>query len=85
MAEPPMRTILPREKYKEPQQRSNFYKQVLQRVAHLPGVVSAGYSTSVPLSWKELTPAIRSDEFTVRNLAERLKSLKRDTWQAIRR
>ena len=47
-----MRTILPREKYKEPQVRDNFYQQVLQRVAHLPGVASAGYSTSVPLSWK---------------------------------
>ncbi|HKU76655.1 MAG TPA: ABC transporter permease [Pyrinomonadaceae bacterium] len=47
-----MRTILPREKYKELQVRDNFYQQVLQRVAHLPGVVSAGYSTSVPISWK---------------------------------
>jgi len=47
-----MRTILPREKYKEPQQRDNFYQQVLQRVEHLPGVVSAGYSTSIPLAWK---------------------------------
>jgi predicted permease len=47
-----MRTILPREKYKEPQLRDNFYSHVLQRVAHLPGVVSAGYSTSVPISWK---------------------------------
>jgi putative ABC transport system permease protein len=47
-----MRTILPREKYKEPQPRDNFYQQVLQRVEHLPGVVAAGYSTSVPLAWK---------------------------------
>src|SRR5215213_5503461 len=47
-----MRTILPREKYKEPQQRDNFYQQVLQRVENLPGVVSTGYSTSIPLSWK---------------------------------
>jgi putative ABC transport system permease protein len=47
-----MRTILPREKYKEKQLRDNFYQQVLQRVEHLPGVVSAGYSTSVPLLWK---------------------------------
>jgi putative ABC transport system permease protein len=47
-----MRTILPREKYKEPQQRTNFYQQVLQRAEHLPGVVAAGYSTSVPLAWK---------------------------------
>ena len=47
-----MRTILPREKYKEPQQRDNYYQQVLQRVEHLPGVVSAGYTTSIPLAWK---------------------------------
>ncbi len=47
-----MRTVLPREKYKEPQLRDNFYRQVLERVQHLPGVVSAGYTTSVPLSWK---------------------------------
>ena len=47
-----MRTILPREKYREPQLRDNFYQQVLQRVEHLPGVTAAGYSTSVPLAWK---------------------------------
>jgi putative ABC transport system permease protein len=47
-----MRTILPREKYHEPQLRDNFYQQVLQRVEHLPGVTAAGYSTSVPLAWK---------------------------------
>jgi putative ABC transport system permease protein len=47
-----LRTVLPREKYSEPQQRNNFYQQVLDRVEHLPGVVLAGYSTSVPLSWK---------------------------------
>lgn len=47
-----LRTILPREKYSEGQLRDNFYQQVLERVEHLPGVVSAGYTTSVPLSWK---------------------------------
>ena len=47
-----MRTILPRQKYKEAQLRDNFYQQVLQRVEHLPGVVAVGYSTSVPLAWK---------------------------------
>src|SRR5215212_1214810 len=47
-----MRTVLPREKYKEPQQRNKFYRQVLERIEHLPSVVSAGYTTSVPLSWK---------------------------------
>ena len=47
-----MRTVLPREKYKEPQQGNIFYQQVLDRVENLPGVVAAGYSTSVPLMWK---------------------------------
>jgi putative ABC transport system permease protein len=47
-----MRTVLPREKYKEPTQRNNFYRQVLERVEHLPGVDAVGYATSVPLSWK---------------------------------
>jgi len=47
-----LRTQLPNRKYKDTQQRSNFYKQVLDRVQNLPGVVSAGYSTSVPLAWK---------------------------------
>jgi len=47
-----LRTQLPDSKYKDTPQRSNFYKQVLDRVQALPGVVSAGYSTSVPLAWK---------------------------------
>jgi putative ABC transport system permease protein len=47
-----MRTVLPRAKYKEPQQRDNYYQQVLQRVENLPGVTAAGYSTSIPLAWK---------------------------------
>jgi bifunctional non-homologous end joining protein LigD len=42
-----------------------------------------GAPVSVPLSWKELTPAIRSNEFTVRNLRDRLRSLKRDPWATI--
>jgi bifunctional non-homologous end joining protein LigD len=40
-------------------------------------------SVSVPLSWDELTPAIRSDSFTIRNLADRLHSLKKDPWAKI--
>jgi len=47
-----LRTDLPREKAKEPQQRNHFLQQVLERVEHLPGVQSAGYTTSIPLSWK---------------------------------
>jgi bifunctional non-homologous end joining protein LigD len=42
-----------------------------------------GAPVSVPLHWKELTPAIRSNEFTVRNLRDRLRSLKRDPWAKI--
>jgi predicted permease len=47
-----LRTVLPSQKYGEPPRRWAFYEQVLERVAHLPGVVAAGYSTSVPLEWK---------------------------------
>src|SRR5262245_23053114 len=46
------RTALPDYKYKEKSQRTAFYTQVLARVRALPGVVSAGYTTSVPLEWK---------------------------------
>jgi putative ABC transport system permease protein len=47
-----MRTQLPRGKYREPYQRAAFYNDVLDRVSALPGVISAGYTTSVPLEWK---------------------------------
>jgi len=47
-----LRTVLPRARYPEHQQRVNFYDQVLQRVQSLPGVTHAGYTTSVPLAWK---------------------------------
>jgi putative ABC transport system permease protein len=47
-----MRTVLPLTKYKEMPQRNLFYQQVLDRVEHLPGVTSAGYTTSIPLIWK---------------------------------
>jgi bifunctional non-homologous end joining protein LigD len=51
----------------------------------------AAYSTrakpratvSVPLAWHEVTPDIHADTFTVRNLIERLESLKKDPWQKI--
>lgn len=46
------RTVLPDYKYGEHAQRVQFYTQVLERVRALPGVVSAGYTTSVPLEWK---------------------------------
>jgi putative ABC transport system permease protein len=47
-----MRTTAPHGKYKEMWQRKNFYDQTLARVKTLPGVISAGYTTMVPLQWK---------------------------------
>lgn len=47
-----LRTNLPEKKYKEPAKRVAFYDQVLERVKSLPGVVSGGYTTTVPLEWK---------------------------------
>ncbi|MDB5038589.1 MAG: ykoU [Bacteriovoracaceae bacterium] len=40
-------------------------------------------SVAVPLAWEELTPRIRSDYFTVKNLPKRLASLRRDPWEKI--
>jgi putative ABC transport system permease protein len=47
-----LRTVLPSPRYDEPSRRAAFYEQVLERVQSLPGIVAAGYSTSVPLEWK---------------------------------
>jgi putative ABC transport system permease protein len=47
-----LRTQLPDSRYRELPQRVQFYDQVLARVRSLPGVISAGYTTSVPLVWK---------------------------------
>ncbi|HEV7502450.1 MAG TPA: ABC transporter permease, partial [Vicinamibacteria bacterium] len=47
-----VRTVLPQWKYGKEERRAAFYEDVLDRVRRLPGVVSAGYSTSVPLEWK---------------------------------
>ena len=47
-----LRTVLPNNRYPQRAQREAFYDAVLGRVRALPGVVSAGYTTSVPLAWK---------------------------------
>ncbi len=47
-----LRTVLPSQKYGGLPRRSAFYEDVLERVARVPGVVGAGYGTSVPLEWK---------------------------------
>lgn len=53
-----LRTSLPFEKYGERARRVAFYDEVLERVSHLPGVLSAGYTTSVPLEWQGGTTGI---------------------------
>jgi putative ABC transport system permease protein len=45
-------TSLPQSKYDSVEKRAQFYDELLQRVEGLPDVVSAGYSTAVPLDWK---------------------------------
>jgi bifunctional non-homologous end joining protein LigD len=40
-------------------------------------------TVSVPLSWEELSPSIRSDQFNIRNLPERLDSRRKDPWAKI--
>src|SRR5215475_5111245 len=61
-----LRTALPRNKYGELPKRDAFYRQTLERVRALPGVVSAGYTTAVPLTWKGGT-----NGFTVEGREER--------------
>lgn len=53
-----LRTQLPENRYEQPAKRFAFYSQVLERVKALPGVNSAGYTTSVPLDWKGGTNGI---------------------------
>ncbi len=45
-----MQLSLPDAKYREPQQRDSFFQQALQQINTLPGVESAGLSTSIPMS-----------------------------------
>jgi putative ABC transport system permease protein len=47
-----IRTALSDPKARDHTRRSVFFDRVLERVQSLPGVVAAGYTTSVPLAWK---------------------------------
>src|SRR5207253_10101799 len=44
-----MKMVLPASKYSQYRQRVGFVDQVLERVRNLPGVVSAGMTTNIPL------------------------------------
>jgi bifunctional non-homologous end joining protein LigD len=41
----------------------------------------AGAPVSAPLTWEELNGRVHSDHFTLRNMARRLSTLKRDPWE----
>ena len=45
-----LQTTLPRPKYDELARRSQFYREVVQRVETLPSVAAAGYATYLPLA-----------------------------------
>lgn len=47
-----LRAALSMNEYAEHSKRVSFYDRTLERVKSLPGVVSAGFTTSVPLQWK---------------------------------
>jgi bifunctional non-homologous end joining protein LigD len=42
-----------------------------------------GAPVSVPLSWDELSPAIKPNHFTVKNLPARLQRMRKDPWAAL--
>jgi putative ABC transport system permease protein len=44
-----LRTPLSSRHYRDPSKRTEYYRQVLERVAALPGVVSAGFTNGIPL------------------------------------
>src|SRR5260370_35202938 len=45
-----LRTALPRPKYADAARRTEFYREVVQGVETRPGIVAAGYVTSLPLA-----------------------------------
>jgi bifunctional non-homologous end joining protein LigD len=68
------------------ERRGKIFIDYLRNVRGATSV--AAYSTrakpeapiSVPLDWDELSPAIRSDHYTIANLSSRLRRLKADPW-----
>jgi predicted permease len=47
-----LRTVLSQNRYDNHQKRVAFHDQVLEKVKAIPGVSSAGYTTTIPLEWK---------------------------------
>jgi ABC-type antimicrobial peptide transport system, permease component len=57
-----LKMILPESKYSEHRQRVAFVDQVLERVKNLPGVLSAGMTTNIPLEREIAYDAVFSVE-----------------------
>jgi putative ABC transport system permease protein len=55
-----MQLTLPEAKYREPQQRQEFYRRLMERVKALPGVEAAGATNVLPLSGQN-----QSGSFTI--------------------
>ena len=56
-----MRTSLPRGAYSDPVRRTQFVDSVLERVRPLPGVISAGFTSAAPFTWKGGTCGFRPE------------------------
>ncbi|MCI0664721.1 MAG: ABC transporter permease [Acidobacteria bacterium] len=66
-----LQTSLPPKKYAEHSMSMAFYDQLLERVKSLPGVISAGYTTTVPLAWKGGTSAIAIEGLSLQEMKTR--------------
>jgi putative ABC transport system permease protein len=60
-----MNISLPTVKYAKPTQETDFFDEVLRRVAQVPGVQSAAISAALPLSWKRITPMLPEGQANV--------------------
>ncbi|MBO0721441.1 MAG: ABC transporter permease, partial [Blastocatellia bacterium] len=63
-----VQTSLPQQKNADYARSTSFYDQVLERVKRLPGVISAGYTTTVPLAWKGGTSTIAVEGRTTKEM-----------------
>jgi putative ABC transport system permease protein len=65
-----LRTGLPLNKYDSHSKRVAFYDRVLERVRALPGVISAGYTTTVPLEWKGGTSGFMVEGRSIKDMVD---------------
>ncbi len=66
-----MQISLSTEKYSPPEQRVNFYQQLLERVSALPGVLKAGATSNLPLSGSNRSTVLISAGQTIFPLSKK--------------